>query len=195
MKSFREERAEEKRRNILRISAEIFREKGYQGTTIEEIATRLKLTKGSIYYYVSSKEDLLYQCHEMIAETSIKQLQEIIDSDVSTKEKMINAIKSHIEYICSENSMFHLIERPSEISSPEIQKKIKEQRDRYERLFQNLIEEGVKSKLFIESDPKMMRLLILGALNTMARWYSPTGEKSTDELVDMFTSYIMRLLL
>lgn len=191
MASFREQRAEERKQQILRTAAELFHTKGYQSTTIEEIANELKLTKGSLYYYVNGKEDLLFQCHNLVAQSSIDRLRTIVDSSLNPGQKLSEAVRHHVYYECEEISMFNVIEKPAWISSLEIRSQILKQRDEYESIFQQIIAEGIKSGVFAPVDLKLFRLFLLGTLNSISRWYSPTGKYSKEEIADSFVTYIL----
>lgn len=194
MSSFRKERAKQRKLEILRKAAEIFNEKGYQGTTIEEIANQLKFTKASLYHYIENKEDLLFQCHEMVAETSISYLLEISKSKLTPKDKMRKAIETHIKHICEEKSMFNVVVRPSDITSDNVRNEIIRKRDIYESLFLDILIEGINTGHFRNNNPKITLLLILGSLNSIAQWYSPTRGKTQDEIGEIFTSNILAML-
>ena len=55
-----------KKEQILTSAIEIINRRGYSGTTMEEIAAELLMTKGSLYYYFKNKSDLMYQCHKFV---------------------------------------------------------------------------------------------------------------------------------
>lgn len=192
--SYHIERARKKKLEILRTAAEIFNEKGYHGTTIEEIASQLKVTKASLYHYIANKEDLLVQCHEMVADTSISHLQEIINSNIDPKQKLLKAIDSHIKNICEEKSMFNIIISPSDIFSKDTRNTIIQKRDVYELLLLEILQEGMDLGYFIQTDPKITLLQILGSLNSISRWYSPNGKKTQQEISDIFSSNFLKML-
>ncbi|KQL49682.1 hypothetical protein AN963_08140 [Brevibacillus choshinensis] len=194
MASFREERALEKKMNILRTAAQLFNEKGYHGTTIEDIANQMRLTKGAIYYYVNSKDDLLYQCHKMIATKCIEQIKQIIDSEHPVSKKLELAIESLILNITEEKAVFNVINRPSMVSE-EFRIKVLEQRAEYERYFQYIIESGIEQGVFQTENSTLTRLLMLGATNSIANWFSPDGQLASKEIAEFYSKALVKSVL
>ena len=72
-----------KKKDILLSAIKIVNLKGYQGATMEEIAAELLMTKGSLYYYFKNKEDLIFQCHELILSQVMEELQAHLEKDIS----------------------------------------------------------------------------------------------------------------
>lgn len=195
MSSFKERKIAKKKEEILRSAAAVFAEKGYHGTTMEEVATKLLMTKGSMYYYFKNKDDLLYHCHQMIMGKSIATMEEIIKSPLSAKEKLENAIKAHIKLATSEKSMFMVMDKPNQHFTDEYLKEILESRTEYAQYFDDILLEGIKNKEFQEIEIKMIRMIILGALNWIQEWYNPQGEKTSDEISDAFANYLLKMIL
>lgn len=193
--SFKERKIEKKKEEILRSAAAVFAEKGYHGTTMEEVAARLLMTKGSMYYYFKNKDDLLYHCHKMIMNLSINTMKEIIDSPLTTVEKLEKAIKSHINIATSEKSMFMVMHKPSQHFTDDYLSDILESRSAYAQYFDAIIFEGIQNKEFQQVDVKMVRMIILGALNWTQEWYDPKGEKTAEEISEAFANYLLKMLI
>lgn len=194
MSSFKERKIEKKKEEILRSAAVVFAEKGYHGTTMEEIAAGLLMTKGSMYYYFKNKDELLYHCHKMIMDMSIEGMKGIIESSASSTEKLYRAIKSHIAIATSEKSMFMVMHKPGQHFTDDYLNDILEARSEYAQSFDYIIKEGIKTGEFQTVDVKMVRMIILGALNWTQEWFDPKGEKSPDEISEVFATYLMRML-
>lgn len=193
--SFKERKIEKKKEEILRSAAAVFAEKGYHGTTMEEVAARLLMTKGSMYYYFKNKDDLLYHCHKMIMNLSINTMKEIIDSHLTAIEKLEKAIKAHINLATSEKSMFMVMHKPSQHFTDDYLSDILESRHDYAQYFDKIILEGIDKKEFQQVDVKMTRMIILGALNWTQEWYDPKGEKSAEEISEAFANYLIKMLI
>lgn len=194
MASFKERKIEKKKEEILRSAAIVFAEKGYHGTTMEEIAAKLLMTKGSMYYYFKNKDELLYHCHKMIMDLSISGMKEIIDSSLSSTEKLHKAIKAHISLATSEKSMFMVMHKPSQHFTDDYLHEILEARTAYSQYFDRIIAEGIKSGEFQSVDVKMVRMIILGALNWTQEWFDPKGEKTPEEISEVFATYLSKML-
>lgn len=195
MSSLREQKIAKKKAEILRSAATVFAEKGYHGTTMEEVAAKLLMTKGSMYYYFKNKDDLLFHCNKMVMDISIQTIQEIIDSDQSPTEKLENAIKAHIKFATSEKSMFMVMDKPNQNFLDDYLPEILELRSKYDKCFDQILVEGIKKDEFEQVDTKMIRMIILGALNWIQQWYKPEGQLSGEEISEAFAAYLLKMVM
>ncbi len=193
--SFREERAAERKLNIVKAAAKLFSEKGYHDATVEEIARELKYTKGSIYYYISSKQDLLFQCHDLAMNLLLENIEKIKNSGLPPDRMLKEVVKSHIETLVSE---FNLI-TVTLGSDYELEEKYAEiiiaKRDQYEKFIADIIREGIKKGIFREVPVKMVINLIMGASNWIGRWFSPDGPMTIQEIGQFYADYLVMPLL
>jgi AcrR family transcriptional regulator len=86
-----------KRAAILSRAAKLFNTKGARSTTLADVANRLGLTKTSLYYYVKTKEDLIYQCYVSAMERLHRSLDEVEQETDDPLERVIRAMERHIE--------------------------------------------------------------------------------------------------
>lgn len=195
MSSFRAQKMAKKKKEILRSAAAVLVEKGYQGTTMEEIAAKLLMTKGSMYYYFKNKDDLLYQCHLMIMEICLDGIEKVIESDRNPIDKLRSAIKEHILLAISEKSMFMALSKPNLNFSEEQLQEVLELRKSYSHYFDRIILEGIDKQVFNRVDIKMVRLIILGSLNWIQEWYDQKGPQSAEEISDAYADYLLKMVL
>lgn len=192
--SLRKKKIEKKKEEILRSAAEVLNEKGYHGATMEDIATKLLMTKGSMYYYFKNKEDLYFQCHKMMIDKSSEKIEEIIKSETTALEKLKSAIVSHIQLATTEKPMFSLMDKPEQKFTGDYLTDVLQQRSNYEKYFDQIIQEGIETGEFTSVDVRLLRLLILGSLNWILEWYTPDGEKTQDEISEVFSDYLLRIV-
>lgn len=195
MSTLRERKIAKKKEEILRAAAEVFAEKGYFGTTMEEVAAKLFMTKGSMYYYFKNKDDLLFHCHEMIMKISNDGIKDIVNSDLTPIQKLESAIKFHVHLATSEKSMFMVMGRPDQNFTGDHLSYILESRAKYVQHFDKILKEGIEKQIFYYMDPKMVRMIILGALNGIHEWYSPNGIKSAEEISEEFATYLLQMVV
>lgn len=193
--SLRQKKMAKKKNEILRSASSIISEKGYEKTTMEEIASQLLMTKGSMYYYFKNKEELLFECHLMILDPSIEKIKEIKNSDLTSIEKMRKVIIDYIIFEINEKAMFNVAGKLDQTFSSEFLEKILAKRDEYNHIFDELILEGINDGGFQKVDVKMTRLIILGALNSIQSWYKPDGKMKPEEIANIHADYILRILL
>ncbi|MEH7246013.1 TetR/AcrR family transcriptional regulator [Neobacillus niacini] len=192
--SLRQKKMAKKKNEILRSASSIISEKGYEKTTMEDIAAQLLMTKGSMYYYFKNKEELLFECHLMILEPSIEKLIDVRNSDLSPLGKMRKVISDYIIFEINEKAMFNVAGKLDQTFSKEFLEKILAKRDEYNHIFDELIQEGIKTEVFQNVDVKMARLIILGALNSVQSWYKPEGKLKPEEIANIHADYLLKIL-
>lgn len=184
-----------KKEDIIKAATNIVTKKGFQGTTMEEIAATLLMTKGSVYYYFESKQDLLYQCFVLLLKEMIETIKKINGQTGAHEQKLHDVMVAHITYVLSERGEFELLDRKESYFSEEQTSHIVKLRNDYEQLFDEIITDGIADKVFLAADIKIVRNLILGAMNWMVEWYSEEGEKNLDEFANVTATYLVRLVL
>ncbi|MBP2077183.1 TetR/AcrR family transcriptional regulator [Oceanobacillus polygoni] len=193
--SLRERKIAKKKEDILRSAVRILAEKGYQGTTMEDIAANLLMTKGAVYYYFRDKQDLLYQSHQMLLERSIENVKYIQQQDISIEEKLKHSMVVHVEHVVNEQSGFELMLKPEQFFSEEQQEKLRELQAKYSHCFDEIIQEGIQMQVFRNLDKKIARNILFGAMNWVTQWYTADGKKDKKEIAAVIADYLMLMLL
>ncbi|SER86461.1 TetR/AcrR family transcriptional regulator [Psychrobacillus sp. OK032] len=193
--TLREKKVAKKKEDILKSAASILAEKGYFGTTMEEIAASLLMTKGSIYYYFKDKQDLLYQSQKVLLEQSLINIEEISRMELlSPKEKLGKAMFVHLEFLISELSTFAMGIKPEQVFTGEYLEEILRLRVKYADCFDELITEGIESGDFKSVNVTISRNIILGAMNWVVQWYSPE-KKGDAEIAEMISEYLLQIFV
>ena len=171
----------DRRLEILREAASAFTRTGFTRATMEDIADKVRMTKGNLYYYFPSKQDLLFFCQDESLGRLIDETQTIAKSKLPADEQLRAMIISHVKTILEElpGSTAHTDFRS--LPAPLLRKVIRK-RDRYEQAYRSVIERGIKQGVFRKCNVKTAAWAILGALNWSVQWFSPKGEISVDQL-------------
>jgi AcrR family transcriptional regulator len=171
----------DRRLEILRSAASAFTRSGFSRATMEEIADKVQMTKGNLYYYFPSKQDLLFFCQDESLGRLIDETQTISKSGLPADEQLRAMIIFHVKTILEElpGSTAHTDFRS--LPSPLLKKVIKK-RDRYEQAYRAVIERGIKEGVFRKCNIKTAVWAVLGALNWSVQWFSPKGEITVDQL-------------
>ena len=183
-----------KRIDILKSAAAAFQRRGYHGASVEEIASALNMTKGNLYYYFKNKEEILYVCHEHALEVILKHLNDVEKSDLPADRKLRSLINGFVHLFIDEmQGTSWTLEL--EALTPALLKKTITKRDRVERGFRRILEEGMTEGIFTPGDPKLLTFAILGVINWIPRWYNPEGKAKSDEIAGVFADYLVNGLL
>nr|WP_246602745.1 TetR/AcrR family transcriptional regulator [Sporosarcina aquimarina] len=191
----RQKKIAKKKEDILRTAVSILAEKGYQGTTMEEIASSLLMTKGSVYYYFKDKQDLLYQSQLMLLQQSLINIKTIQQENLPVVDRFKKAMVAHITYLLDEKSGFEMMVKLEQIFSTEQLEEIFQLRNDYEKCFDQLILEGINEEVFEAVEITIVRNTILGAMNWVTQWYSPEGKKDPIEIAETVSGYLTRILV
>lgn len=182
----------EKFNNIKNAAAKVFREKGYKEATLEDIAKEINMLKGSLYYYIEKKEDLLYAVVETPLNEMTTNLKGIVASSDSPSNKLKKALKNHIAGF--ENYQSELFVWVSvEWFKTEFGGEIATLGNEYDQLFRKIIKEGVEKNEFRNDiDPKLITFAILGVFNYMQRWYSPNNDFTFEDILKQFNAFVLQ---
>ena len=176
-------------------AAEVFHTKGYHEATLEEIASITDYTKSSIYYYVKSKQDLLFEVNKLSLELLIDSMTKITETSLSPEEKLSQAIKMHIKTAIDKLSLMSTAFQLEFALQEPFKTDIKVIRDEYEAMWLSILNEGVKKGVFNQMDQKIIIFIILGSMNWMKQWYTKTGRLNEMEISEIFCNYLIPPLL
>lgn len=183
---------------ILTEAARLFCEKGYHATSMEDLAAAVGIKKGSLYYYIESKEQLLLEIAELIPPKFIAGVVTLLeDTQLTAEQKVRTAIMRHLELFRTETGLTwsRVFLREYRALPSEHRRKFLEQRQQYENVLRRLIAEGVERGEFAQVDVAMVTRAILGMCNWAIEWYSPNGKLSTEEIASIFSDLILKGLL
>jgi AcrR family transcriptional regulator len=189
--SFREERYNDKRRKILDSAAILFAKNGYERVTLDEIAKKLKLTKGSLYYYVKSKEDIFFQIQMQAVERVTLIVENALKSELDPLEKFRQTIKGFVR-ILTQPQILAYYRHETRFLPVKMRDQILNKRGEFLSKFDQLILEGVKSGIIEKENWKIKDLAVLGVVNWIPLWYSPKGKLSVEEIADIVVDFCLK---
>jgi TetR/AcrR family transcriptional regulator len=184
-----QQKRERRRRDILHAALQAFRERGYHGTTLEDIAARLGVRKSALYHYFPDKEAILYTCHRDALDEVEGILADAVASSVPAAQRLHVLIREHVRVMTESMEGSPLAFETTALSAVHAAEVIG-RRDRYERGVRSLIRQGIAEGAFRPVDPKTAAFAIFGAINWIARWYRPDGSLTTEELGRQFADHL-----
>lgn len=178
---------------IVDAAAELFRINGYAGTSISEIADAAGLLKGSLYHYIHTKEDLLYEIVEEAHLNTASLGAELLASDSSAPDKLRFAIERHLRG--TEKNLTKIRVFFTEYSGLPQERfaEIIHRRDTYEHAIRELVRQGQREGTFAAHlDPRLTAASVLATLNSVQAWFRPDGAMSMTEIIVGFTDLLLR---
>lgn len=184
---------DERREAILRHVGQVVREQGFASLKMQDIADRLNMTKGNLYYYFKNKQDLLFHCHMKCMEISLAALAEAERGTAKPHERLRRLLVAHIRGII-EDSYGAVLLTDLEDLTAEQRKRYVAMRDKFERGVRKIIDQGIASGEFRKVDARLAGFAILGSINWMPKWYRPDGKLPANRLADGFADFFMHAL-
>jgi AcrR family transcriptional regulator len=173
-----------RRQELARQAARLFAEKGFHGTSMEDVASAIGVQKPSLYEYVSSKQDLLYETMRDGAQAFHAAL-DSIDDRLPAVEKLRLALRAHLHVVAEQLDVATVFVREWRyLEGPRGEQFVAERR-RYEERIRDLFREGVEQSEFrTDLDVATAALLFLSAANWAYTWLQ--AGRDTDRLADRF---------
>jgi len=179
---------------ILQTAARLFRQKGFHATRIQDIADELGMRKGSLYHYISSKEDLVKGLAAGALERMIKETSSILATGHTARRKLAMAIEAHLKLTLEDRDIWGLLMRENlELLNRNSPADIRALVRQYESLWDRLVAEGVASGEF---DPCLDQRVVVQALLAMCTgfldWFRPDGRLPVHEVARVFAEMSLR---
>jgi TetR/AcrR family transcriptional regulator, cholesterol catabolism regulator len=175
---------------VLQSAANIFFAKGFHATSIEDVARDVGMLKGSLYYYIKSKDDLLFQLLHAGIEDSDAFIARQIDPAGEAVAQLERAIRAQIDYIIQNRVPFGLFLHEFDSLSGKKQHKLIAVMSRYNNRFVELVRKGQAQGKLIGGEPGIIVNAILGMCNWLYRWYDPEQVRDAEQIKSIFTNMI-----
>lgn len=183
------------REGILEAAARIFGEKGYHATSMQDIADSVHLQKASLYHHFSSKQEILAALIDHALELINRKLEEVLSQPLSPGEKLRQAMVSYLETIAENQNLSAVLLFELRSLDPELKIQHASRREKFDRLWRDLIVEGIEAGVFNEIDPSLTGRAILGVMNWTVMWYRSDGPRSSTEIANLFSKLLLQGLM
>jgi AcrR family transcriptional regulator len=185
-----------RRREIEDVASSLFRERGYSGTSVRDIARALDIQGASLYAHVTSKQDVLWSIvertasrFEASADAALTACSEPNDNHAS---RLAALAKAHVTVVTDDIERASVFVHEWRALTGERRTQIARRRDAYELRFRNVITDGVAAGTFQTEDPTVTAAFILTSLNGIATWYRPDGRVRPSDVADAYADLVVR---
>ena len=178
---------EVKREAVIHAAARAFNRKGYHNTSLDDIAAALEVTKPTVYYYVTNKEHLLFQCFLAGIEPIRAAFREVKDLGAPARERLNAVLRHYGEAVASEFG-WCMVRAEDQDLSPAMSRHIKALKSEIDQGIRRLIREGIQDGSIEPCDPKMTAFALAGALNWIAHWYREDQSLTPAEIAAAFVT-------
>lgn len=177
-----------RRAELIAAAVQIFAAKGYEAASTQEISERLGLLKGSIYYYIKSKEELLFEVVKSVHEDMAKNLERAREREGSVADRLRGYFVDLVQLTLSRLEYSTVFYRDFRHLSKRHQTVIIQQRGDYEQVLVQLLKEGQRTgAVRRDLDPKLMATATITMITALHTWFRTNGAFTLDEVVESYT--------
>jgi AcrR family transcriptional regulator len=180
---------------ILAVAAKLFREHGYDATTLENITDQIGISEPAIYYYFNSKEDILYEICRQQTTHYLNQALTIAMSKLDLPEKVSKVIEAHILDFDAHRDRAEAYLREAAYLPIERRKEIYVIGNTFESVLRELVEKGIKEGVFRPLNSKIIVRGITGLCSWVGNWYYPDGPLDIHEIAAIYIDFLLPGLL
>ncbi len=190
----REEISAYKRDRILEEAVKLFYERGFSGTTLDDIAGKLGVTKPFIYTHFRSKVELLEAICRPTIEMSLAAIADAAERGGSPEERLYYGVVNFTSVVLQRQANIAVYFREEKNLSEAGLAEINGLRKRFDRLLSDLLDEGAKAGAFSVGDVRVAALAIGGMVSWAYTWYQPGGRLSIDDVGKQMAQFALEMV-
>jgi AcrR family transcriptional regulator len=183
------------RDDILDAAAQVFRQKGFHGASMSEIAVAVNLQKASLYHHVTSKQEILLALLERALGLLTEHIAAITSQPIPADQKLRQMIRAYLSALADNADLTAVLLFEHRSLDKKSHARHVPQRDMFEGLWREVLNEGVRTKVFDCGDTGMAVRALMGVMNWTLTWYRPEGGKSIEQIADEYADLMFHGLL
>jgi AcrR family transcriptional regulator len=178
---------------LQRAAAELFFAKGYEATTIREIAQALRMKSASIYYHYDSKEQILFELIRSTMEQLAAGVRRVLDGETSPDRQLAGLVVHHVVMHALRPKETTLGETELRSLTGERRERVLRMRDEYEGLVVRVLDEGARAGLFRLLDVKLSAYAVIAQCTNVGIWFRPGGRLALDDVAHVYVNLALRI--
>lgn len=172
---------------LLHAAAEVFHERGYDGTSMEDLAKRLGITKSAIYYHVPSKEELLRLSVNRALDALFAILQEHESRSGAAIDRLHHVVRRSVQVLIDEMPFVTVLLRVR--GNSKVERRALARRREFDHFVSELVAEAEREgNVRLDVDPALTSRLLFGMVNSLIDWYRPRKGLTRDQVADAMTA-------
>jgi AcrR family transcriptional regulator len=179
----RKQQREAKRHAVLQAAAQLFNERGFHATSLDDIAARLNVSKPTLYYYVKNKDEILLQCVRQGLEMTLEGIEASRQAGGNAVDQLRACMQAYANIVMQPFGMCLIRVGDEEVPEPS-RSELRRMKSEIDLAFRRLVAQGVQEGSLQPCDPKMTAFVIAGALSWIGRWYQPGGEYTPEQIAE-----------
>ncbi|MFG2075755.1 TetR/AcrR family transcriptional regulator [Nonomuraea maritima] len=183
------------RQRILAEATRLFAQRGFESTSVQEIVASAGVTKGAMYHYFDSKDDLLHEIYARVLRMQMDRLARIADGPGTLKERLHRAAADVVETTVANLDDSKIFFRSIHLLAPETQKTVRAERRRYHERFRALVAEGQRTGVFGDRVPAEIVVdYFFGSVHHLGSWFHAEGPLTGSQVGQHFADLLLTSL-
>lgn len=174
-----------RREEVLTTAARAFSRNGFANTSMDDVATSLKISKATLYRYFGSKQAILYECHIVSMQHGEAGLKLAEETEGSGLEKFLAYLRRYMQGAFGELGNLAMLTDVNSLPT-EMREVVVKRRRNISHETDKLIEQGIADGTIRNCDPKIGKLFAMGVVNWIPAWFDAEGGRAAEDLVEAF---------
>lgn len=183
------------RDDILDAAAQVFRQKGFHGASMSAIADAVNLQKASLYHHVTSKQEILLALLDRALGMLTDHIAGIAAQPLPADQKLKQMIRAYLSALAENGDLTSVLLFEHRSLDKKSHARHVPQRDKFEGLWRDVLNEGIHTKIFDLKDPGLAVRALMGVMNWTLTWYSPDGDKTIEQIADEYSDFVLKGML
>jgi AcrR family transcriptional regulator len=181
------ERYDRRRQQVVHQAAKVFAKRGYDQTTMQELAASMGLATGALYHYFAAKDDLLTAICDQLMEPLLGRARELDEAGGPAAGELSALVRMWVAHVVEHRDHMLVFQQERHlIESGERWRKVRASRKTFELLAGEVLERALGA-----ADDRLTLLALLGMVNHTAQWYRPRGELTPEQIADGYVSLLL----
>ncbi len=185
-------RYEARRREVVDAAARLFAERGYDGTSISDLAAATGLAAGGLYHYIEGKDDLLIAICDELLEPLLERARAIVAAEAPPVTQLRDLVEAWVAHVVAHRH--HMLVFTQERQAIERQarwRRVRSQRRAFEKILDDVLARGEADGSMTFADRRLSLLALLGMVNYTPQWVQPNGRLSAAEIAAGYCAIVL----
>jgi len=180
------------RERLVETALQLFSDKGFEGTSVQDVVSTAGVTKGAMYHYFASKDDLLQEIYARVLRVQQERLDQFAQSDAPIAERVHGAAADVVANVTENLPSMVIFFRSLHQLGDEQQAEVRRERRRYHETFRAMIAEGQRSGAFrADVDPDLVVDFYFGSVHHVPIWWKPDGPLTGEQVGERFADLLL----
>jgi AcrR family transcriptional regulator len=177
------------RQEILRMAARLFQQQGYDATSMNDVATALKVSKAGLYHHFQSKDEILFELMNHALNITQERVVDRVRASADPEERLRMLIRLHVEVILSvRDREITVLLHENHPLPPSLRKRVNARKKEYVHFVEKLVSEVQQTRPSRRNvSSRAATFALLGMINWIYQWYKPEGALNSQQIAAQFT--------